>query len=189
MPRKSTVFTLPAGVRKQLDRALMRGDMTLDQLHAFIASCCEKQEEAPSRSALGRYASTFQETAKSMRENREMARALAQELGPESIEGEQGRLLVEILRGLVFKTLQRKAAEGESAIVDINEVTKIARSLKDLSHAMHLEQDFARRIKDETRKEMEVQIKERIKNMGSAKDLKELSDADLEKRIAELAQA
>jgi hypothetical protein len=186
MPRKSTVLRLPSAVRKQLDRALMAGDMTLDQLHAFIVGCCEKKEAVPSRSALGRYAASFNETAKAMRENREYARALAQELGPESLEGDQGRLLVEILRGLVFTAMQKRAADPNSTF-DAAEVAKIARSLKDLSHAMHLEQDFAKRIRDEERRKVEEEMRSRVQALGSAKDLKGLSDEELEQRIAELA--
>lgn len=186
MPRHSTVMKLPVSTRKQLDRALMRGEMTIDQLHAFIAGCCAPGEDTPSRSAIGRYAAKFNETAKAMRENREMAMALAQELGPESLEGEQGRLLVEILRGLVFQAMQQRAADPDAKF-DAGEVAKIARSLKDLSHAMHLEQDFAKRIREEERRKVEEEVRGRVQALGSAQDLRKLTDEELERKISELA--
>ncbi|MCL1939550.1 MAG: DUF3486 family protein [Desulfovibrionaceae bacterium] len=183
MTRKSSIRTkLPPEILRELDKKLMQGALTLDALLAFIRG---RVNDPPSRSALGRYAASFNETARAMRENREYARQLAQELGPESLEGDQGRLLVEILRGLVFTAMQKRATDPD-ATFDAAEVAKIARSLKDLSHAMHLEQDFAKRIKDETRKEVEAEMRSRVEALGGAKELKGLSDAELEKKIADL---
>ena len=184
MPRKSTILKLPSSVRRELDRLLFDGKLTLDQLREFIASC-DSVEEVPSRSALGRYAASFKETADHLRESREMARAIAQELGPESVEGEQGRMLIEMLRSFFFRSV-RKKVDDPGAAFDAAEFAKMARSLRDMSQAMSLEQDFARRIKDETRKEVEAEMRAKVEALGGAKELKSLSDEELEKKIAEL---
>ena len=160
--------------------------MTLDELHEFVlGKCAAVGADAPSRTALWRYSAHFSAAAQVMRENRDMARALAQELGAESVEGEQGRLLVEMLRGLVYRTMQERMTEPDAKF-DPAEVDKIARSLKNLSQAMSLEADFAKRIKDEARREAQAQIRNRIKELGTAAELKELSDEELARKLAEL---
>lgn len=186
MPRKSSVSRLPADLRRSIDKALTEGRMTLDELHAFVSGkCADAGETAPSRTALWRYSANFAQAAAVMRENRDMARALAQELGAQSVEGEQGRLLVEMLRGLLYRALQQRTGDPDAAF-DAAEIDRIARSLKNLSHAMSLEADFARRIRDEARREAQEQLRERVRELGSAAELKEMSDEELARRLAEL---
>ena len=187
MPRKSTVSRLPAELRRQIDRAIADGRMTLDELHDFVKGRCEADgAAAPSRTALWRYSANFAQAAQVMRENREMARALAQELGAESVEGEQGRLLVEMLRGMVYRALQSRTGTPDAA-VDAAEVDRLARSLKNLSQAMSLEADFARRIREEARREMQARVREKLRELGSAQAIRELTDEELARRLAELA--
>ena len=187
MARKSSVTRLSPDLRRQIDKALTDGRMTLDELHDFVTGKCEAAgADAPSRTALWRYSTNFSAAAQVMRENRDMARALAQELGADSVEGEQGRLLVEMLRGLLYRALQDRTGDASNKF-DASELDKIARSLKNLSQAMHLEQDFAKRIREEARLEAQAQIRDKIKDLGSAAELKELSDEELAKKLAELA--
>lgn len=152
MARKSSVTRLSPELRRQIDKAVRDGRMTLDELHEFVlGKCAAVGADAPSRTALWRYSTNFSAAAQVMRENRDMARALAQELGPDSVEGEQGRLLVDMLRGLLFRTLQDRTGSPDAKF-DAAEIDKIARSLKNLSQAMSLEADFAKRIREEERK-------------------------------------
>ena len=88
-------------------------------------------------------------------------------------------------RGLVYRTMQERMTEPDAKF-DPAEVDKIARSLKNLSQAMSLEADFAKRIKDEARREAQAQIRDRIKELGSAAELKILSDEELAQKLAEL---
>lgn len=186
MARKSSVTRLSPDLRRQIDKALTDGRMTLDELHEFVlGKCAAVGADAPSRTALWRYSTNFSAAAQVMRENRDMARALAQELGPDSVEGEQGRLLVDMLRGLLFRTLQDRTGSPDAKF-DAAEIDKIARSLKNLSQAMSLEADFAKRIKDEARREAQAQIRDRIKELGTAAELKNLSDEELAQKLAEL---
>lgn len=159
MGRKSTVLRLPPETRKKLDQALMDGRMTLDELHAFLAAHCDG--EAPSRTALWRYSNNFKAVAQAMRQHREMARMLAQELGPESVEGEQGRQLIEMLRGLIGRVVMMQTADP-TAKVDLGEVQRTARSLRDLSQAMRLEQDFARKIREDAQREVEKKMEKAV---------------------------
>ena len=173
-------------LRRQIDKALTDGRMTLDELHEFVSGkCAAAGADAPSRTALWRYSTNFSAAAQVMREGREMAVALAQELGAGSVEGEQGRLLVEMLRGLLFRALQDRTSSPDAKI-DAAEIDKIARSLKNLSQAMSLEADFAKRIREEARRETQAQIRDKIKELGSAAELKNLSDEELAQKLAEL---
>jgi len=185
MARKSSVHQLPPEVRAELDRLLVEGRLTLDELRDFICSR-EGVDNPPSRSAIGRYSADFRETAHALRESREIARGIAQELGAQSVEGEQGRLLVEMLRSLFFRAIRAKTDDPDAEF-DAAELSKVARSLRDLSQAMHLEQDYARRIREEERRKVEEEMRARVMALGSAQDLKKLSDADLEQKIAQLA--
>lgn len=181
MGRKSTVLRLPPETRKRLDRALMDGHMTLDELHAFISSHC-KEGEAPSRAAIWRYSNNFKDVARAMRENREMARMLAQELGPESVEGDQGRQLIEMLRGLINRVVMMQTADP-SAKVDLGEIQKTARSLRDLSQAMRLEQDFAAKIREEARREAEKKMEKAVDAVTAAPGGIALTPSEMRERL------
>ena len=181
MGRKSTVLRLPPETRKKLDQALMDGRMTLDELHAFIAEHC-KDGETPSRAAIWRYSNNFKEVAQAMRENRESARALAQELGAESVEGDQGRQLIEMLRALINRIVMMQMANPE-AKVDLGEVQKTARSLRDLSQAMRLEQDFAAKIREDARSEAEKKMEKAVDAVTGAPGGAALTPAEMRERL------
>lgn len=189
MPRKSIIKRLPSSFRKELDRLILEDKLSIDQLREFISSC-DTLEQAPSRSSVGDYAKQVRdeakETAAALRESREIAGAIAQELGPDNLESDQGRLLVEMLRTIFFRYIREKTnSPGDPLGPD--SFAKMARALRDMSQAMQFEQDFAKRIKEEARKEMEVEMRAKVEALGSARDLKGLSDEELEKKIAELA--
>ena len=184
MPRKSIIKCLPSSFRKELDRLILEDKLSIDQLRAFIAGC-EAAEKIPCRSAVGDYAKEVKDTAAMLLESREIAKGIAQELGPGSVEGEQGRLLVEMLRTFFFRFIRSRTTDPD-ATFDSDEFAKMARALRDMSQAMHLEQDFAKRIREEERKKVEAEMKTRVQQLGSAQDLKKLTDDELEKKIAEL---
>lgn len=181
MGRKSTVLRLPPETRKKLDQALMDGHMTLDELHAFIAEHC-KDGETPSRAAIWRYSNNFKEVAQAMRENRESARALAQELGAESVEGEQGRLLVEMLRILVRRFAQKRVADP-GAETDLKEVLKLSLSLQALSRSMRLEQDFNQKLREDARREAEKKMEKAVDAVTAAPGGIALTPSEMRERL------
>ena len=184
MGRKSSVKQLlPPSLLRQLDRLIMEDRLTIDELHAFVS---ERVENPPARSTIGRYAANEKAAKAALRESREIARGIAQELGPDSVESEQGRILVEMLRSFVFKAMMGKVSDPASTF-DAAEIGKITRSVRDLAQAMSLEQDFAKRIRDEERKKVEAEVKARVGKLGTAEELKKLTDEELERKIAELA--
>ena len=80
MGRKSTIHRLEPDARAHIERRLREDRMTLDELLADIHEHFPG-EDAPSRSALGRYKQTFGEMVSRMREQDQMARLLVSELG------------------------------------------------------------------------------------------------------------
>lgn len=184
MARKNAVHKLPPSLKRQLDRLIMEDRLTLDELHAFVA---ERVANPPSRTSIWRHAVDEKATRDALRESREIARGIAQELGPESVEGEQGRVLVEMLRSFVFRAMMDKVNTPDAKF-DAKEIAAITRSVRDLAQAMHLEQDFAKRIRVEERKKVEAEVKDRVtKLLGSPEELKKLTNEELERKIAELA--
>lgn len=186
MGRKNSLYQhVPSSVLRQLDRLIMENRLSVTELHDWLATQ-EDVEKTPSRTSVWRYMVKEKETKAALRESREIARGIAQELGPDSVESEQGRILVEMLRSFVFKAMMGKVSDPDAKF-DAAEIAKITRSVRDLAQAMSMEQDFAKRIRDDARKEMEAEMKARVGKLGSAQDLKKLTDGELEKKIAELA--
>lgn len=159
MGRKSSVHQLDPRIRVEVDRLLADGRHTLDQILAHLKQLGARP---PSRSALGRYAQNFEKVASRLRESREMARALAQELGPESLEGEQGRILIESMRTLAFDIMHAKLNPDETSKYDAKEIASLSRSVRELSQAMRMEQDFTRRIREEARKEAVADMRNKL---------------------------
>lgn len=194
MGRKSSVKTkLSSQVLAELNNKLMEGRFTQAELLRFIRGKFTRPEEAPSASALGRYARNFEKTARKIRERREVATALVQELGPESVDGKQGRLNVEMLRGLVFdlqlrldgmnaETMGRRELES---LVEM--VQRLSRTSRELAQAIRMEQDFANKIREEERKRALAEVQARVDELCSAEDLKKLSHEELKEKIAALA--
>lgn len=188
MGRKNSLYQhVPSSVLRQLDRLIMENRLSVTELHDWLAMQ-EEVESPPSRTSVWRYMVKEKETKAALRESREIARGIAQELGPESVESEQGRILVEMLRSFVFKAMMGKVSDPDAKF-DAAEIAKITRSVRDLAQAMSMEQDFAKRIREEARKEVEAEVKVRVNQLCNIDDLKKLSNDELKRKIAELAGA
>lgn len=146
MPRKSSIKKLPPELRKEIDKLLADGRHTIDQIVANLQSLGAEI----SRSSVGRYSKQFEEVAAKMRESREIAAAFARELG-EVPEGDTGQILVEIMRNLVFK-LALNANEKDDD-VEIKDVMRLAKAIKDLSRASKTGVEIEAKIREQARKE------------------------------------
>lgn len=156
MGRKSTMKQLPQNIRKQVDDWIVGGNATIEQLWQYMQNQADAAgiEQVPSRSAIGRYVADVTKTAQALRESREMATALMQEMGPGLAEGDQGRTLVQMMRTLVFRFLKPQIDNPEGGL-DPKEFMAMTRAIKDMSHSMRLEQDFNVKIREEGKKEAE----------------------------------
>lgn len=151
MVRRSSIKRLPANVRRHIDKWLANGQATLDDITAYL----NEQGHEVSRSSVGRYAKNFEKVAAHLRESREMAEALVQEIGPAATEGKVGRMLVEVLQKLVFDILLRKAQAADDPLKEDDQATPkelhlLARTLKDMASAQKIEVERELKIRTET---------------------------------------
>lgn len=148
MGRKSTVRQLQPEVLKEVNHLLSEGRATLDEILSHLRKL---GVDDVSRSALGRHRQQFEKIAAKLRQGREMTEALVRDLGPNAAEGKHGRVLVEIMRNLVNDFLFEQMGDGATA--DPKTLQSLARTAKELSQALRLDQDFELKIRERVEKE------------------------------------
>lgn len=72
----------------------------------------------------------------------------------------QGRLLVEVLRRLVFDHLEKRltSEDEESQDIDNQGFFFLAKAIKEMSQANRLDQDFEAKVRERIQKEMEKKL-------------------------------
>jgi len=153
MPRKSSIATLPDSVRKRLDFLIAEGALSLDDLTAFL----DGAGHARSRSAIHRHAQKLEQVSARMRQSREMVQALVPDLNDAKEQGEQGRLLVEMARVLVFEFLMKLQPDPNdpdaAPQIDAKDIANLGKGLAELSRALRLDQDFEVKLRTVVEKE------------------------------------
>lgn len=128
MGRRSSIEQLPEPLREELSRQLKAG-RTIDELVAHL----QQLGAQVSRSAMGRYVKSANESLETYRQGQEMARVWLDKLESDP-QGDVGRLLPEMLRAVAFSTLSQMGEGGDKAKpVKPMEVMLLAKALKDLS--------------------------------------------------------
>ena len=154
MPRKSTVKALAPEIRKELDRILGDGRHTLDEVVAHL----RQLGAAVSRSAVGRYSQEFEQMLSDIRLTREMAAAVGRELS-DLADGDATEMLVESLQALLLK-VRKQLVDGEQ--IRPKDVADLARAVKDLAGALRIKADLISKLRDEQRKVVERELKEKL---------------------------
>lgn len=142
MPRRSRIEQLDPRIREQVDR-LVRAGRTIDEITEHLARLAG--EEAPSRSAVGRYVRSAREQMRRYREAQEVAKVWVGRL-EEDPEGDVGRLLSEMLRTVAWQTI---GSMGETDAVAPNEIMLLARAIKDLAAADKVAMERELKIRQE----------------------------------------
>lgn len=142
MPRRSRIEQLDPRIREQVDR-LVRAGRTIDEITEHLARLAG--EEAPSRSAVGRYVRSAREQMRRYREAQEIAKVWVGRL-EEDPEGDVGRLLSEMLRTVAWQTI---GSMGETDAVAPNEIMLLARAIKDLAAADKVAMERELKIRQE----------------------------------------
>ncbi len=156
MGRKSSLRRLPPEILAEINRLLSDGRFTLDEILEHLRGM---GVSSISRSALGRQKQKIDKVAAKLRQSREMTEALVRELGPDVAEGQQGRVLVEVLRRLVFDYLEKRlTAEDEEQDIDNQGFFFLAKALKEMSQANRLDQDFEAKVRERVAREMEKKL-------------------------------
>lgn len=133
MARRSSIERKPAEVRATIDKLIRQGRLTFDEMRAYVAEQ-HGEENAPSRSALGRYALNQQELLGRMRDIDAAARVVVEELG-ENADDRAGALLVQSITTLATDAALRAQTADPDEAPSIEEIRKLARAAKDVIDA------------------------------------------------------
>lgn len=161
MGRKSSLRRLPPEILQEVNRLLSEGRFTLAEILEHLRGM---GIETVSRSALGRQKQKIDKIAAKLRQSREMTEALVKEIGPSVVEGQQGRLLVQTLRDLVFDHLAARVEEGD--VDDPKALMALARTLKDMAQANRLDQDFEAKVRERVQKETVRAVEDATREAG-----------------------
>ena len=145
-PRSKIEAELSPEDRAEFDRMLATGRLSVDGMVTWL----EGKGYEISRSSAHRYSQKFEAEAQAIRESREVVKALATELGESAVEGQQGRLLVELARDLAFKWLMDIRKEGGS--IDAKDIAMMGKGIAEMAKALRLDQDAeekARKVREE----------------------------------------
>ncbi|MEQ8585144.1 MAG: DUF3486 family protein [Thalassobaculaceae bacterium] len=162
MPRPSTISTLPDDVLDQVNK-LLRDQVPLEAIVERLKDLGYER----SKSALDRFNQRKKAIGKRLRQSREMANALAENLGDAAVQGKQGRMLVEMARTLTFDLMvkidqmqdraDRQADEEDAGVgtplIDTKDVQQLGKGLAELARALRYDQDFETKLRDTIREE------------------------------------
>ena len=148
MPQKSSIILqLSDEDRTALDKLMVSGKWTVLGLVEWLG----QRGYEISKSAVHRYMQDREKVAARIRQSREMAAALAAEVGEDIVSSKQGHLVVEILRTMVFDFMTKQMEED--ATVDPQAFFFLGKAIKDLASANRLDQDYAAKVREQIAKE------------------------------------
>lgn len=157
MARPSSIHRLPENVREALHGWL--NDPGITQEEAARRTNALLDEVAPdhprvSRQAVNRYDQRYRETAREIREAREVAGMMIADLG--SVPGGQvGHLLTEMIRTVSFRItamVQRSELSAESAPVLVKQLKELSLISQRVERASDISAKRERQIRDEERR-------------------------------------
>jgi len=163
MAQRSSIKRLPAPLRAEVDRMLAE-ETTLDTIVEWLA----ERGETVSRSALGRYKRAFDALTLRMREMREVSQSFVREIGAVP-EGQQGRLLVELLQAILYKVAAGHAAEGGETTA--LELSRFARAVRDLEATATIGTDRLLKVRAEVATEEREKAAKAVEEAVSSQGL------------------
>lgn len=128
MASKSSIRKLPPELRKELDRLLSDGRLTLREITDHVRLLGADV----SKSAVHRYSQDFERVARDIRMAREVAAAVGKDL--EETNGNVGRLAVESLQALVLRAQMQ--IEDEEGRINAKMLVGLSQAARDLASAL-----------------------------------------------------
>lgn len=122
--RPSSITQLDPRVKEAVDAAVRDGRLTIDDIVRLI----EDQGGEASRSAVGRYVKNARERMEDYRQAQQIAAVWVDKLGNEP-EGDIGRMLLEMLRVVAFKSI------GDIDSASPEDLMFLGKALKDIAGA------------------------------------------------------
>lgn len=188
MGRKSSIKTLPKEILDRLNARIAKGDVTLEELTEWL----EERGHKRSRSAVHRYAQEIERVQARLRQSREITEAVARELGDAATQGKQGRLLVEMARGIVFDLLMKlQDTEGKdgAAALDPRDVAFLGKGLAELGRALRFDQDFEQKIRQAAAKEAAEAAADRVDDLAAKEGISQKTRDAWRREVLGLGEA
>lgn len=126
--KTSTIAKLDPAIKAEVDKAIREGRATLDDIVQLIKGMGAEA----SKSAVGRYAVNAKKQMETYRQAQEVSKVWVQQIG-EAPEGDVGRLVVELVRMLAFKSISAMGEEEKG--LEPEDLMFLAKAMKDLAGA------------------------------------------------------
>jgi len=126
--QKSSIDRLPEPVREAINAEINAGRATLDEILDKVREEFG-DEQAPSRSALGRHRKKIEEQIRDIRESREIADVVTDKLGHDP-NSDIGKFAIEIMRTLAYRAGADMLDLSREGPVDTKELSQLARMMK-----------------------------------------------------------
>lgn len=166
MSRQSSIKRLAPEQRQYLEKLIREDRYTLDEILDQVRAKFPR-DQAPSRSALGRYSQQISELGGRMRDIQAASNVLVNELG-EDPNDRAGQLLVNAITTLA--THAALNATDESKEVSIKEVSELARGARAVMQARKMSlaerQEIARIAREQLQAEQDEALKNVVKEGG-----------------------
>lgn len=158
MSRKSKIADNPI-IRDAVNAALARG-CTIDAIKEML----DAMSAEISRSAIGRYASKYQDQAARQRDIRSAADAFASEFA--SVNDNQTRLMVQLVTTLITENIMKKS-EGEGSAMDLR---LLAAAVKDALGAAKIDNDLRASIRKAAQEECKAAAERALTSTGGTEE-------------------
>jgi hypothetical protein len=149
MPKRGFAARLPKDLREELDRQIADARLTVDEVWAWLR---DRGVEV-GRSSVHRHMQSVEEVAAEMRQAREAATALVQQLGPDAEKGNVGKLLIEVVQNIAFKISRETLLNPEGPGLDMEALMFLASTVQKLSSAEKTDADRVAKLRAEWAKE------------------------------------
>ena len=161
MGAKSTIRRLPIEVQEEILGCLNEG-FTVDELVDLVK---ERAGADISRSAMGRFAQKARPSVEKVYESRQVAKAMAKELGAD--DGSMNQGIINILQSSILNIVQTITDDGE---LDLKTLNVLTRSVRELAVASKSNIDAVAKAREEgkrlAREELAEELSENQRSLG-----------------------
>lgn len=161
MGQKSSILQIDAAVKAQLDQMIREGRATIDQMTAYLNE--QLGEDAPSRSAIGRYKVSMEESMKVFQATQGMAQVWAKKLEEEP-GSPVAQLAQQVLGSVALHTANAALNSGEA--VPAGDLMFLCKALDHLSRAEKSTADRILKVRKEALQEAVAAVEEVAKSRG-----------------------
>lgn len=167
MPPKSFASKLPTDLRQELDRQIVSGQLSVDDLWEWLRN----RGYDVSRSAVGRHSQSVNEAAKEMRKAREISAVFARELGPDVADGNLGQALIEVVQTIVFRQMLPKLSNVDAEPDAAEDLMLLGTTVQKLVSAEKMNAERILKIRKETISRAVQEIKKVGEEINAPKDM------------------